>query len=554
MAGIATGAPFRLCAALELDMLASLNSGAEARMKNKPTRGAAATTADSWRASGQTESLDNCEVLVVADIFRLVETEDGGDLRWHQEHNVRWVTALARAAFAADPAVRVGVLDHATLDLTEGNFGPADGQSATQWWIESLRTPIIGTLAERIRTAVKGKVVIGFEIPAILRDLLEEYARLLVEIELAPIRFLDDLLLSISSTDHEINAALRQVRVSQREIHWQAELLRAKALPPCAARSEAGGRVALLAGQTRVDRSLVKEGNLLSLSDYVQEVNQLCEEHDLVLIRPHPHSGDDVPGLESLLEIPGLRITNANSYDLIASGKIETVAAISSSLLDECKYFGISTQRFDRSSTREGAFIRAQSFASEVADAIGSVAGFQMQPLNRALPEGTILKQLVGLEWGSADCHRGAIPLAGIDLEAIGAGKFPITEPKMAAGLTYGWYPIEGWGVWGKSVSVLSLSWPVSKDSPIICELELTPFAGNRPSQRIDLWSDGLKLVSAFLPANGMTRIALELDVPRRPGPVQIFLSSNAGRPSESDADSSDHRTLGVGLVSFAWR
>jgi hypothetical protein len=177
-----------------------------------------------------------------------------------------------------------------------------------------------------------------------------------------------------------------------------------------------------------------------------------------------------------------------------------------------------------------------------------------MQPLNRALPEGTILKQLVGLEWSSAEGHRGAIPLAGVDLEAIGAGKFSITEPKMASGLAYGWYPIEGWGVWGRSVSVLSLKWPVSRGGPIMCELELTPFAGNRLSQRIDLWSDGLKLVSAFLPANGTTRIALELDVPRRPGPVQIFLSSNAGRPSESDADSSDHRTLGVGLVSFAWR
>ncbi|MFT3966669.1 MAG: hypothetical protein QM690_12395 [Sphingobium sp.] len=501
------------------------------------------------------KSLQESHVIVVADLFRLVDTSTPDLIVWHQQPNARWIAELARAALSSCANIKVGILNHHALGLTRESFGPSPGQSADEWWITMLDRPVEDALAERIRSIIRGKVVIMFEVPDNLKALIADTATTFIETEVAPIRFLDDLLLSAASPDPQISAALAREEVTSREMAWQCGLLRSQLNASPLALPDGANRVALLAGQTPADRSLIDEGRFLSWADYAEEIRTLAEQHDLVLLTPHPHMAGNVPSDTALLSIPGIRMTNINSYRLLASGVITTVAAISSSLLEESIYFGVPSTRFARRPHRAHYMIRAQSFGGQIAERIAELCDFALPPLSGAcLPAGPVLQQLIGFNWaiGRADHNPNGL-LPGLLLASDHAQTLLPRHPDMAAAFVYGWHGPEDWGVWAGPISVLSMRWPADQHQPLVCVLELTGFATNDRHQQIELWTEGRCIGSFTISRHQTSKIAIQLSPPIRPGPIHLWLSTEAQRPSDHDASSGDERLIGMGLISLSW-
>lgn len=457
------------------------------------------------------------------------------------------------AALSSNPSIRISILDHEALGLTTETFGPTCGMTMEDWWIEAIGRPVSDNLAENIEAFVRDAVVIGFELPANLRMILAQSARLLVEIEVAPIRFMDDLLLTVTSANEHLNAAFARVQISQREIVWQLELARHHMNPPTIESESLPPRVALLAAQTRVDRSLVVGGALIDLAAYAGRIRTIADEHDLLLIAPHPHGGGEISGILALLDIPGVRITTGNSYRLLATGRVHSLVAISSSLLAEAKYFGVETICMGERQPLQGHMIRAQALGEEAAEVIAEICGFDLPRLNGKMPSGPVVQDLLGFNWGLTGIGDAKPALPAMALSIGGAGQITVKEMAARSALTYGWFSVESWGVWGGPLSICSFTWPKGITRALTCTLDLVAFTGDQSVQNVDLWIDGRKVSSVQVPRAGDVHWSFEIAPPTRPGPVQLWLVSKGQRPIDTFPDTPDNRLLSVGLKNFRW-
>lgn len=489
-------------------------------------------------------------IFVAGDIYRFAGDARAQGYRWHQEPNVQWLRQLLRASLSSDPAIQICILDHETLGLQPDGFAPDHDFPVEEWWLAMSSRPVERRLRNRIEQIVADHIVIGFETPANLAEVFAGVARAFIDMEIAPIRFMDDLLLLFTSNSAELNAIATSMAVTNREIRWHLGLLIGEMGSPSLdliGKYQRG--IGILACQTKVDRSLISDGKILNLADFGERVLDLASDHDVILISPHPLAGMEIAGLEALRTIPGLRITLANSYRMLASGEIRTLSSISSSLLAEAEYFDVRVKRFappDQSMPR--IMIRAQDFGSAIADEIARIAGASLPALKaKGLPPGPALKQVSRLNWGLSGVHQDYPILPALEL--AGPGTFFPMGIDLATALTFGWYPVEDWGVWCGPVGVINFVWPENREEPIHCILNFLVIFD--VSRKVELWIDGICVAAADLriPADG--HVSFQICRPSRPGPIQLWIvTPEPRRPADLIANG-DYRLLGAGLLSL---
>ena len=504
-------------------------------------------------------SVADHHVLVTGDLFRLVRGS-ADDWTWHQETNVFWLEQILTGALGSHPAIQVGILDHVAIGLSRANFGPPPGILAESWWIDQITAELDPSLEVAIRTAVAGKIVVAFEIPENMRRAIEASALALLEIEIAPIRFMNDLLLSAYSENPGISSAIDRSRVTDREVYWYAGVLRAEMGMLAAESATRLGRATLLVAQTPSDRSLVSLNKALDLSDFVSEIKELSKENDIILLSPHPHAGGVIIGIENLLGTPGLRISSANSYRILAAGIVDKLVSISSSLLLEAPYFGVTAQRLGPAPSREFAMIRAQSVGGSIAEEIASIFCLKLAGMgDHALPPEPVVQRTLGFNWAYSGRRDPRPVLPALSLPALPC-KLVASQAEFVTGLGYGWHGLEEWGVWSGPLSVLNVEWPQGREERLVCILEVRSEAIGLPIQTVAIWQDERNLAHCAVPTGDNVTVAFEIHRPVRPGPVQLWiLCTNAFRPSDwrpNDPDKHllDNRLLGVGLRSLEFR
>ncbi|AOH84406.1 hypothetical protein AWL63_10940 [Sphingomonas panacis] len=484
---------------------------------------------------------------MTGDIFRLVATSDG-PWRWHQDENVYWLSQLVGGALASNPDIKVGVLDHAALGLSPSNFGPKDGSTLQSWWVESVGSPLSSRLAARIRKAVAGKVVIAFEISSDLRAILEGAALALLEVEVAPIRFLSGILLSAQSTHPELQAAIDSETITERELQWQFGIMRARMGRPTSEGEENFSSAVLIAGQMPADRALIDAGKLLDLGNFVDDLRRLSTDRALVILTPHPHSANSIAGLEKLASIASIKISRANSYRLLATGKIDLVVAISSSLLEEAKFFGASSVRLAPPRQWKGVTIDVRALGGALANGIARVSGFMLPPLKRPFPDEPISPQNSANIWAYAGIQNASPIFTGM---AVGADPVAVSaaDVDFAAALTFGWHQLEPWGVWSGRVGVLGIA-PLGDPGALSCAIELrSPW---NDATQFEIWWDGERVQYGEIPAGPSTTVRFEVSGSTKPGPLQIWLvCDRTFTPSEQLPGYLDHRELGLALSAI---
>ena len=420
------------------------------------------------------------------------------------------------------------------------------------WWLEATSRPVSPDLQERIADVVRDKVVVGFELSESLKSVLGASARALIDVEIASLRFLDDLLLSISTDHPQIRAGVERASLNDRSLAWQVEALRQRAGPVRDAISDFPVDCVLVAPQMGVDRAVMAQERFARIADHLDELSALTASHALSMVTAHPYARDDTSLLRELTALPGLRITGASSYRLLASGRISKVLAISSSLLAEATAFGVEAVRLDGRTPDKPRMVGLEGFAGPVADALAAVLGVELDVVPGSIvPSGLKLGAVADLNWAAGVEAQGmALPFVPTSL-ALSERLAP-TDPRLREGLAYGWYAPEEWGVWSWGLGVINVGWPPGREEPLRCVMALRSFGPPGSEAAEQVWVEGRQVVRAATPVGELVEIEFLLHPPQRPGPIQLWLiSETPWRPCEHLPGSRDDRCLGSGLVAM---
>lgn len=278
-------------------------------------------------------------LVVTGDILRPVE----GACRPSQATNIGWLFQILRRPLARAtgivPELLVWNADGIGGFDTPRFFRLHDEPVSLGGWARLFgRRELTPTGLTQLLAHVADSLVIGYEMPPVLRAGLQALGVPFVDVVLHPARYLDDVFLGFATDRPELFEGLLAARLGDDELYDEAALLlaglkrRPPKLPPDVD--------LLLAGQTETDRSVIGEdGAFLSLADFADPLQALVSDRPRVLFKPHPYAKGDFGIFASGLRHHAIVDTRENFYALLASEQIETVCSVSSSTSIEARYF-----------------------------------------------------------------------------------------------------------------------------------------------------------------------------------------------------------------------
>lgn len=173
-----------------------------------------------------------------------------------------------------------------------------------------------------------------------------------IDIRISPIRFLEDLFLAFKSNIPEVQSKLWVYHIPDSYIRLSVNILKSYYLihlpESCIARAASTANLPrntlLICGQTDVDLSLVRHGQIVSFHDFANELHQLINEHHTIYYKAHPNASLSSPNLRFIRSIKKIKITKNNIYRMLCDDNLKTVTALSSGVLHEAPWFGKKIQ------------------------------------------------------------------------------------------------------------------------------------------------------------------------------------------------------------------
>ncbi|MCR0982462.1 hypothetical protein [Roseomonas populi] len=256
-----------------------------------------------------------------------------------QTENILWFHRLVRAQAAAAARCEVSAVTWGKGIDTPALYGLWGAEKSWRGWAQIFDAGFApeGVLAAMER-AFGDSVVIGFELAESMKRIFSLLGIPFIDFSVHPLRFLDDVFFAVQTNDAAVFEAMLPDHTEDGAFYGAAGLLAASALkarPELRLRGET-----LLVGQTRVDRSLVRGGRLVDLSDFAPALHAAVGE-GRATFKPHPYANTDFGALAAGLSFRALHLTQENIYALMAAEGLRRVVGVSSSALLEARYFGL---------------------------------------------------------------------------------------------------------------------------------------------------------------------------------------------------------------------
>ena len=263
--------------------------------------------------------------------------------------NLFWLAGLLSRALKVSPAKQTLVMPADTErgyleQLGSAQIARAYREDPQRGWLESYdaseaRTAF-ATLYDRLPPDA---LVIGFELPPVMRRTLSAGGWRYVSVHVHPLRFLPDLAFGIYSNCAAAREALAAITVPRSAIERQIARLSARIGRLNPPQAHLPDDCAVMFGQTPADASLIVDGRIASWSDHADKLAALIGRRDVVAYIRHPHARWPVALLDWLGNEMGLNVIamEGNSYPVIMSGRpLGPVASLSSSVGVEAAAFG----------------------------------------------------------------------------------------------------------------------------------------------------------------------------------------------------------------------
>jgi hypothetical protein len=234
-----------------------------------------------------------------------------------------------------------GQLDVGAMRALYAAFG-MDAISLANWAKIAAIETIPDSVARYFHFLFRDALVIGFELPDLLKIYLDQAGIAYVDCVIHPIRFMDDIFLAMSSNHGGLRGWLQGQAISHEQVFVSAGLASAAAARDF--RFETRGRTALLIGQVTSDRTQIRDGRFAGFTDFAPELETAFHAYDDILVKAHPLDPNNV-GIR-FVEGSSTRVRRVgeNVYSLLALPGIADVITLSSSVGMEAPYFGCRTQ------------------------------------------------------------------------------------------------------------------------------------------------------------------------------------------------------------------
>jgi hypothetical protein len=277
-------------------------------------------------------------ILVVGDILRPQDEA----FRASQNGNTQWLHRLLRRPLAAASGLEVATLlwgGTGGFD-TPAFYALAGVSPDIEGWVGLYDAPDLPREAAAMLAAAFDNTacVIGFELPPLLKRILERLGVLWIDLNIHPYRFGPDVLFAIQTQDAEVLAALAAHHAPDSHFEPFADLVAATAvkLPPLLPVQES----TLIIGQTRIDRALIRAGALVDLAHFAAPLHAAIGPRGRVLFKPHPYNPGGFGLHDIALPLARIREVSENIYVLLAQDSVRRVIGVSSSVVAEARLFG----------------------------------------------------------------------------------------------------------------------------------------------------------------------------------------------------------------------
>ncbi len=281
-------------------------------------------------------------IVITGDLLRV------NKYRKHDQlNNVLWFYNLVQWQInKAVPSVNITCyLPGESVDFSAQQFYKWLGLDlSSESWVNVYdRKEVPETVAEYVDECFSGNFVIGYELPEILLNVFDKLGIFYIDFTIHPIRFLDDIFMGVRTNSQRCNDVLRRYAVIEDLFFIHAGLSKATIARMPKLDLERGS--CLFVGQTKLDRSQIRDGKLLTLQDFSSRFEALSDKYDTIYFKPHPYELEDNLMIKSMAP-DKVKTINHNVYRLLSNENIMTVYTVSSSIYMESLYFGKSAEAF----------------------------------------------------------------------------------------------------------------------------------------------------------------------------------------------------------------
>jgi hypothetical protein len=273
-------------------------------------------------------------IVFTGDVLRPADTA----FRPGQTENILWFHRLVRGQAAAASRCPVEVVTWGRGIDTPHLYEMWGAEKNWRGWARIFDAGFVpeGVVATMER-AFGDALVVGFELAESMKRIFSLLGIPFIDFGIHPVRFLDDVFFAVQTNDAAVFEQVLPDHAEESAFLGPAGLLAASALK-FRPNLRIGGE-ALVVGQTRIDRSLVRGGRVVDLSDFGPALRAAVDGGG-VTFKPHPYAHSDFGALSTGLSLRDMRISYENIYALMASEEIRRVVGVSSSVLLEARYFG----------------------------------------------------------------------------------------------------------------------------------------------------------------------------------------------------------------------
>lgn len=291
------------------------------------------------------DSTHEATVFIGADFLMTKESEQFNNRRWFKDLLAR---PISQATGHPPKSFASSLTDKSKL--SRKRFFQLSGielKDVMHFWFDD-QTITVESVRYLNRFLPKGSILIGYELGEPTRKILDRAGVRYIDIWLHPIRFYEDVLFGFSSGTRSVFEGLKKFHLSDENFWLYADRLRIQLYKGWRRdERELAPGSALLVGQTLEDKALCRDGKMLSMLDFRGEVETLAAEYSKVYYSRHPFvkKGDEAV-LDWLATFKNVELTHEPAYHLIANPAIKKVAALSSSVVHEARFFGKKTEFF----------------------------------------------------------------------------------------------------------------------------------------------------------------------------------------------------------------
>ena len=279
------------------------------------------------------------KIIITGDMLRPSVDGNGND----QKINITWLYYLLKFSLSQSTSINIEVLNWENKQEAFDSkkfYALNNHQSMPKDWIELYHYDDFSNASlEYMEKCFDNALVIGFELPEIFMKIFDKLNITYIDLIIHPIRYLDDILFGMRTNNKKIFHKLKQYQFHSQTFSIYAGIHHATvSRMPKKVHLEKGS--ALFTGQVEIDKSLIKDGKVLSILDYKKEFSNIAKRYKKVYFKKHPYAKGNNEVEAFLQTFKNIEFIDENFYYLLGQEEIEAVYSISSSTVLEAKFWG----------------------------------------------------------------------------------------------------------------------------------------------------------------------------------------------------------------------